>query len=543
MAGRRTTLEKVAERHLARAKALCAKQAPSFPDTFCGFCESIGVRLTIGQRVLASVTFDDVDPGDLEGEERELAAKLFGADVESVPKNKRTVNYWLKGARMGGTYMWSLYLLYAGLTCSLTFRETDDESEEGEGLAPGEVAFGVIVAPEMKLAKQALRYTVGAAQASKRISSMIVGKPGAESITLRRDDGQLITVECRAASRGGKAARGFSYFAGLLDESCFFFDADSGVVNDTENYRAISARILPGGKLGVISTVWAERGLLWDECQANHNHPVGGLAAIAPTLTVRDTNRNRTVYAEETRRDPLNAAREFDCVPFDVGTSALFDPKTIDAALTRLEMVNFGAPEDPSVLAIDTAFRRDATGGAILRLQGRTMTLAELTEIRPEAGKPLKPSEVIAELAATGKVHGAGTAVADQHYIETVREHIGDLQLVEVPAGNVGKMTMFLAAKAAFAEGRVRIPAEQTELVKQLKDVVSKPLPGGGLQISSPRSKIGGHGDSASALVAGLWYLSSGVVPDDIAENGLGGCSSDRYEDDDDDDDFDLWGD
>jgi hypothetical protein len=541
MAGRRTTLERIAAKHLAKANELCAKAQSPFPDTFCGFCEYLGVRLTIGQRVLASITFDDVEPGDLEGDERALAAELFGPDVESVPRHCRTVNYWLKGARMGGTYMWALYLLYAGLTCSLTFVESDEKSERAEGLAPGEVAFGVIVAPEMKLAKQALRYTVGAAQDNRRINSMIVGHPGAESVTLRRDDGKLITIECRAASRGGKAARGFSYYAGLLDESCFFFDADSGVVNDTENYRAISARILPGGKLGVISTVWAERGLLWDETQANHNHPVGGLAAIAKTLTVRNTERNRTVYADELRRDPLNAAREFDCVPFDVGTGAFFDPKQIDAAVvpeSLLKTINFGEHGGaPTALAIDTAFRRDATGGAIVRLDGRTITLAELTEIRPEPGKPLKPSEVVRQLVATGKAHECGVAVADQHYIETVREHIEDLRLIEVPSGNAGKMAMFLAAKTALAEGRVRIPEVHTELVKQLKDVVSKPLPGGGLQISSPRSKIGGHGDSASALVAGIWYLCSGGVPDDIAEQGLGGCSSDRYED------YDGWDD
>lgn len=528
----------------ARTRPTDTTPTTPIPDTFEAFCtEFLGVRLTFGQRVLVRVSFDDIDPQDLETEEeRALAEELFGP-IDAVQSHCRAVHYWLKGARMGGTYLWALFLVYQGLTLPLTFREfspDEDSREDGEaefeGLAPGEIAFGAIVAPELALARQALRYCTGAVQSSRRLAAMIVGKPTRDALSLVRDDGKRITIECRAASRGGRATRGFSYFGGLLDESSFFEDAESGVVNDSEIYRSISARLLPGAKLGVISTAWAERGLLWDSVQENHGHPKTGLAVIAPTLLVRNTRRNRQTYAEEHARDALNAAREFDCVPFDVGTSAFFDPITIDAAVADIPELTLSDGRCPAALAIDTAFRRDATGGVITRRESDIYTVAEVSKITPERGKPLKPSEVITYLVGRGKEHHCQTLLADQHYIETVREHAEALELIEAPAGNAGKMQVFLAAKTALAEGQVRISRHHKDLVKQLKDVVSKPLPGGGLQISSPRSKIGGHGDTASAFVLTIWFLADGGSWSDIDEEGLGGIATSDWRDDEDDD-------
>ena len=54
------------------------------PVPFTRFAsETLGVKLTPGQKALASVAFDGVQPGALEGEARELARRIFG-DIEEV---------------------------------------------------------------------------------------------------------------------------------------------------------------------------------------------------------------------------------------------------------------------------------------------------------------------------------------------------------------------------------------------------------------------------------------------------------------------------
>jgi hypothetical protein len=55
----------------------------------------------------------------------------------------------------------------------------------------------------------------------------------------------------------------------------------------------------------------------------------------------------------------------------------------------------------------------------------------------------------------------------------------------------------------------VRLPRHD-RLLRQLREVTVRPLTGGGMSVSSPRSP-GGHGDLVSALVLALWQEHGGV--------------------------------
>lgn len=277
------------------------------------------VTLTPAQWVLVRVCFDDVDPVDLTDGDRAIAAELFG-NVDRVPSEARHVLALVKGARVGGTWIASLFVLYLGLVVDLA------------GLAPGEVAFGVIVCPDLRLAEQAFRYVAGAVDSTPSLRKRVVSRTSS-SITLRRPDGRVIAVECLPASRGGAATRGRTLFAALLDEASFLRDADSGQINDLEIFRSIVVRVLPGGMVLVVSTAYLESGLLHDLVQANHGKPSSCLAVIAPTLTMRNDERIRQIVDEERQRDALNASREFDCVPLGAGAGAFFDPVALKSSI------------------------------------------------------------------------------------------------------------------------------------------------------------------------------------------------------------------
>lgn len=287
--------------------------------TFLAFLEQLKVSLTPAQRVLVRVAFDDVAPASLEGDDRQLAVDLFG-EIETIPPEARAVLALLKGARIGGTWLCALYLLYRSLTADL------------RGLAAGEMAFAPIVAPDMKTGGQARRYALGAAQSLPSIARLIESESADGFVIRREHDRRLVAIETLAASRGGSALRGRTMVAALMDESSFFRDPDSGVVNDAELYRAIAPRVLVGGKLCIISTAWMRSGLLWDLIGRNFGKPATAIACVAPTLLVRTDSRQLARIVEEERaRDPQNAAREFDCEPFDGTASAFIDPAAVDA--------------------------------------------------------------------------------------------------------------------------------------------------------------------------------------------------------------------
>lgn len=495
--------------------ALRVKGAIEGAKSFLEFLDDtlgVGAKLTPAQRVWTRVALDDVDPIDLETEEEQaLAAEMFDfydpedpahdRHLERVTPAARGVVAMLKGARAGGTWICALYLLYRAIVADLS------------ALADGEVAFAPIVAPDMDTAGQALRFAAGAARAVPSLNELIESSTS-EALRLRRRDGHEVEIVVRAASRGGKATRGRSYVAGLLDESAFFLDRDTGVVNDEEVFRSVDVRVITGGKTCVISTAWLESGLLHELVEHNLGSPRTALASVTPTELMREGDEEvaqRVANARE--RDPENAAREFDCVAFTGGSDVMF-PLALLTACHDAPAVPVGTMSAGG----DFGFRRDSAAIATVRSANSRHELDQLDEVRPQKGSPLKPSKVVGRFAKLVKRCGAKSLATDLAYVESIREHLDEagLTLTELPSGQAGKADVHMVTKTAMREGRLRLsrPAEVTDteqkrhlqtLLAQLGKIVQRPVPGGGLVISIPRDKTG-HGDIASAFLAAVWF-------------------------------------
>lgn len=457
----------------------------------------LGVSLSPAQRVLCSVAFDGVEPRDLNDEDREIAAKLFGR-VDTIPKMARAVIAALIGARSGKSYLFSLRLLHLAFICQLNT------------LAPGEQAYGLLVAPDMRLARQGLRYISGAAHKAKALADMITSET-LESISFRRADGKVVTIECLPATRGGGAVRGRSLFAAFLDEAAFFRDSNY-VVNDDEVYKAIAPRIVADGQFLIASTPWIEAGKLYELYSVNYSTHVTALAVHATTEMLRsDTPAILEQVARERINDPENARREFDAEPMGGGSVHFFDPVALAACIDEHQpaIVPRSAVFQRAWMGLDTGFRKNPSGGVVVRDSGgagNRLTVAECVEITPPKGGRLVPSETLRELVGRAKFHHCEALVADQHYIETVREHSAGLSLIEAPTVPADAYTV---VRDAIAEGRVKLSAQHVRLINQLRDVVSKPTPGGNIAISSP-SRGTAHGDVASAFVLACWKAAQG---------------------------------
>jgi hypothetical protein len=464
--------------------------------TFSHFVETFArVALTIAQRVLCLVAYDGLEPRDLVGEERDVARMLFG-DVDVIPASARHVLVVVAGARGGKSYViCALRLLYLALTVSL------------ETLAPGERAAALIVAPDLRLARQTLRYAHGVVEQSPEVEAF-VSQRTADGILLRRSEGRSVSIECLPATRGGSAVRGRSLVGAVLDE-CAFFRDESSVVNDAEVYKAVAPRIMGGGQLIVASTPWAEAGLLYELFRANHARPTTALAAHAPTTLLRGDERTLAMVARERERDPDNAAREFDAQFLPSGSGLFFDRGAIDRAIDYA-MAWPCAPTKGAVVvaAADFGFRSDSCALVIVHRRAGQLLVAEIVELRPEPGKPLVPSVVVKTFAEVVRRHGAACVIADGHYREAIAEHLAthNLSFAIAPEGATGKLTTYTRTRALLHEGTVVLP-NHARLLKQLREVVAVPTPGGGLSFSSPRWRQGGHGDIASAMIIALAEL------------------------------------
>jgi hypothetical protein len=466
------------------------------PIPFVPFVEALGVRPSPAQRVLWEVIADGTQPEDLPEHERAIARQLFG-EVDTIPPELLAVVAIVKGGRIGGSYFAALRLIHLAVTVRLA-------------LAPGEQASALIVAPDLRLAKQAFRYVAGAIDSVPELGALEVRRTE-DAIAIQREDGQLVAIECLPATRGGSALRGRTLVGVLLDEAAYFRD-ESAAVNDADIYRAVAPRVVPGGQLLISSTPWAEMGLLFDLFQANHGAPKTCVAARAPTLLMRTDDPNTIRHVErETERDPQTAAQEFGAEFMGRGAGTFFDGAAIDRAIDPT--LTIPGPRLPRMAAgVDPGFSRDASAFVATGSDGDRFAVVEVDELRPEKGKPLQPSAVVVRWAELARRLGLGSVLSDVHYRESLREHFGAqrIGLEPVPEGQIGKRAMYERTRALLNEGKLRLP-NHPRLIRQLREVIGKPTPGGGFSIMSPR-RAGAHGDLVSALVAAVYALGDGKV-------------------------------
>ncbi len=459
--------------------------------TFVNFVQGVlRVTLTPAQRVLCLVAFDGVEPVELEGADRELASVLFGP-VDVFPQGSRGVVLAVKGARIGGSYILAgLYSLWRALTANLAT------------LAPGEQATALVVAPVTPLARQVLRYALGAARSVPAIARLI-GSETSDSCVIRRTDGKPVAIEVLPASRGGFALRGRSLVSAVLSEASFFRD-ESAVINDSDVFRALAPRVMTGGLIVIESTPWAEQGLVHDLFRANWGSPATCVAAHAPTLLMRPDSNTAALVARERERDPENARREFDAEFMSGGTSLYFGPE-LPAAIDRtLGVQTTPRPEATVTIGGDIGLVADASAFVAVHKVGDTILLAELLELRPKKGQPLRLSEVIRQGCEFAARHGEKTINVDHHVLEPAREHLPKgFKLDPIAGGAEAKAERFRLLKEALRNGNVAIPGPLSRIALQLADVVGKPTPGGLISITIPR-RNGMHGDAAAAFIVAV---------------------------------------
>lgn len=390
-------------------------------------------------------------------------------------------------------------------------------------LGAGESAVGLVVAPDVRLAAQVIRYVEGFVVEHEAMRALAVKSRGEfatiDRVTLARpcDDGEEreVVIQSLPATRGGSAVRGRSLVDAYLDECAFFRDENSAV-NDAEIYRAILPRLLPGAQIRLGSTPWGQSGLLFDLWRAHHDRPTRAIVAVrAPTLALRDDEWIREIVAQERDRDPDNARREFDAEFLSTAGGAFFPPDVLRAAVDD-GRPSCGPEAEPRALGgrvgcgVDFAFRSDSSAIVVAQagLAGGPVSVSYVAERRPAEGRPLRPSEVVHEFAAIAQAYRAPSLLSDGHYLETVREIVGahGLDVESAPEGQAGKARTYVAVRQALLAGRLRLP-DDPRLLAQLRAVEATPQPGGGLSIGVARRAGQGHGDLVSALVLAVWSL------------------------------------
>ena len=449
------------------------------------------LRLTLGQSVCSKVAFDGLNPCDLKGAERAIADVMFGG-VEVIPESARRNLVLRCGRGSGKSLLAAAHGVYRLFTADI------------RSCGPGDEPAVIVISPRLKTSRIALRAACALVVGSPELKPYITSQT-TEAFRIRRPDaGRDVTFVSVPKSSGGSAARGLSLMEVLVDESEFLPAADpAAAVSDADILRSVRPRLIRGGLTILMSTPWPAESATSSMYNANFGIPKDALCAMAPSLVMRDNDPEIAARrAAEMESDPNNALREYDCICTD-SESGMFSSSNIDASVSCTIV-----PARTKVSAgIDLAFRSDASALVILERQMDKLVVVHVQMLSPKPGKPLVPSEVMGTFGFTARGFGAKEIVADNHYIESAREHAGKagISVVSGPQGAGAKESSFLYVRDLLREGKLVLPADP-KLIGQLKSVLAVPQPGGGLRVILPRRNGAGHADMVSALVVAAAY-------------------------------------
>lgn len=462
----------------------------------------LGLTFSRPWGVLLRVAIDGIEPGDLEGEDREIARVLFG-NLDRIPPLARAMLVWSLGRGSGKTTI--------AVAVGLFLLVTADVS----GAGPGDLPAVVVVAPTKALAKLSLRIARAIVTASPL--ARIVERETEDGVELRRPDGRLVSFEVIAASRGGTAGRGRSVVGIILDEAEFFAGADTEqVVTDEDVLHGLLPRLLPGGLVLLLSTPWPTTAptLMASLVESEFGAPETALVAKGPSL-VMQPGKPSLVQARERMMltDPGKGSREFDVERTSAGAATFFSSDAVKAAVTSEPPEVLG----PCYAGIDLGLVSDSSALVIASRIGSRIEIVGVHELRPTKGNPLSPTATIDAFAEIAKAHGARVLVHDQHYAQLVAERCGEHGIASVlkPGGAEGVMHTHVVTKRALDERRVRMSAHD-RLVAALGTVRATPTAGGRISISMPRGRGLGHSDLASAFVLAVWAAETLEAPRDV---------------------------
>lgn len=480
-------------------------------QSFVTFATSVlGLKLTLPWRVLLTVAIDGVQPGRLEGEEREIARKLFG-DVDEIDPRARRVLVWRLGRGSGKTTLAAALAIYEAWTANI------------DRAGPGQVPTAFIVGPSKPLARIGFtiaRELVRRSPLERHVHDDADTKDG---FVLRRTDGRTVAIRSVAASKGGANVRGVDVIVLLLEESEFFASGDDGdyAVTDRDQISAVTPRLI--GYVLCISTPWPTENITSEFFDANFGKPSAALAALGASMFMRPSQQLAEDREREMARDPENAAREYDCEAGARGGSRLF-VEGLKEAIVEGRPLSITAPSSALIgCGGDLGLERDSSAIAIVSRLEDMYELCEFDEVRPAKGQPLAPGYVVRDrFAPVMRRHGASAIVLDAHYRQSAVEHLDAVRLtfVDAPAGQLGKYSSHMLVRAKLREGKLRLP-NSPRLIAQLRAVTATPQHGGGTRITSPRRAGGGHGDVVSALVLAVWQAAGSPTGKRVSGQGF----------------------
>ena len=440
-----------------------------------------------------------------------------GARVLPPPTRFPRVVVTRAGRRSGKSLLAIIIgLIRKALTLSLRRDPGPGETPERDGkvgVRAGEPVRGLIVAPRVRQAAITFKQLVGILKASPKLSHYVV-KDADESLVLRRDDGQLVTIEVMAASPKGTTLRGGWFIGVVFDEADYFGEEDASITLE-DQMQAVKPALIPGAQMWPVSSPWDDTGHFAESHERAFGKPGDTVAFHSSSQRMNPVHCRPDEIEEDRKVDPEYVSREFDAEPMASSSLAYFPAAAI--ALTCVQRPEpFYLPPNgaPHWAGVDMGVTKNHAALALARYAGGKAVLAYYEEWKPQKGEPLSPSAVAKSFGEACVRYGANAMRGDSFYKHTVldefrriRQQTGRIMHYDdVDTKGEPMALIFMEFRRRMLEGLVELPADPW-IVRQLKDTKMKKSPSGANVPVLPKHG-NAHADLLMAIVLAVTQVS-----------------------------------
>jgi hypothetical protein len=419
----------------------------------------------------------------LSDDERAIFTKLTGREREPLRPVEEMVA--VVGRRGGKSRALATFAAYIGGLA------------EHPSLVPGERGLVLCIAPDIRQAGIALKYSVAAFEQSPILRSLIVGRT---TDTLSLSNG--VDIEVKAANF--RRLRGTTNVAVIADEAAFWTTDEFSSNPDREILDAVRPGLATtGGPLILASSPYARCGVLWESYKRDFGPNGDPLVLVAKGAT-RDLNPSlsQSVIDRAYERDRAAAAAEYGAV-FRTDLEAFVSIEAVEACIGDYREMAPSADQryfafvDPSGGSVDSfALAIGHKDRADKRI---------VIDVVREVRSPCSPEAVIADFATLCKNYRIYRVIGDRYGGEFPREVFRKFSISYEPSAKP-KSDLYRDFLALLNSGRVVLPKHE-KLVQQLVRLERRTSRAGRDSIDHAP---GGHDDLANSVAGVADVISSG---------------------------------
>jgi hypothetical protein len=376
--------------------------------------------------------------------------------------------------------------------------------------SPGDEIRIPVLSTDKDAAGATFNQIAGHIQARPALRSLLMGAPTADALLLRHPSGRPIEVKVTALAKYGSTLVGRWLAGCIFDEAPRMAGASDGVKNLDEAINAISARML--GQIMMIGSPYAPFGPIFELVQKHFGNPSPQVVVVRG----RGPDLN-PVYWTPKRCEKLKvsnpSAYQTDVdAEFADAEEALFPSAQVDAAMRKAPAVLEPKPGHHYSAAMDPATRGNAWTLVVLEGAGPggvngvtpTYRVALPKQWIGSKAKPLRPRQVIAEVAELLKPYGVDTVTSDQHAIDAyqdIAEEFG-LSVYQHDWTAANKLEYAQTVQATVADGCLELPPDP--VLRQDLLQAKKKATQNGVTLFLPGTADGRHCDYLPALALAL---------------------------------------